>query len=498
MNTQTSNLPQINDTLSNEIYPLTGAQKNVWYHQQLDPESSVYHIGAAITFHGNLDAQKLKCAWQRVFEHVDTLRLSIVLQDGIPYQKIAPLTQLNIESRDLRSDHNKEAKLNEILSHALKARIDYFQSPCFRVGIIQVSETNWVNYFIPHHLFIDGAARASILQLVSQAYDNPLQELPALVSLPEIVKLDSEYVDGENYEKDGNYWEKSLASLEAPVSISTDELGPASLSFYSTIKTTLTRKKYEQLSNLSKEICGSRAAIFATGLILYLSRLCNQKDLCIGLPTSGRNKELASFPGMMANILPLHLELNFGFTARECIQLVSQQIKDAVAHSRYPLSQISKSRRKYGLGDPFAAVLNFQSFNFDLKFAGVITAVELLNSGPISDVALQVLDRQNGLDVELIFDYNPERYTSVQAHSYLNNLRHVITELPNFLDLPIASIPLLEPSELYSVLEISGRSVTNPKNLDLTLPELFAAQVARTPEAIALVYEEQSLTYAQL
>ncbi len=201
---------------------------------------------------------------------------------------------------------------------------------------------------------------------------------------------------------------------------------------------------------------------------------------------------------MTTNILPLHINLNFGLTVRDCIKLVSEQIREAIKHGHYPLSQISKNRRKHGLGDPFAAVLNFQSFNFDLQFTGLEVDLNLLNSGPISDVALQVLDRQDGCEVELILDYNPSRYSGSQIQSYLNNLHYVITELPNYLDLPIALTPLLEPRELQSVLEISGHSIVNTQNLNLTLPELFAAQVARTPDATALVYEDQSLTYAQL
>ncbi|WP_114653068.1 condensation domain-containing protein [Polynucleobacter necessarius] len=88
MSMESSRLSYLVGASSLDVYPLTGAQNNVWYHQQLDLESSVYHIGSAITFSGHLEIQHLEAAWKKVIAHVDTLRSSIILQDGTPFQKI--------------------------------------------------------------------------------------------------------------------------------------------------------------------------------------------------------------------------------------------------------------------------------------------------------------------------------------------------------------------------------------------------------------------------
>ncbi len=172
MSTESSHLKSLAGTSLLDVYPLTGAQNNVWYHQQLDPESSVYHIGAAITFAGRLEIQRLEAAWKKVIEHVDTLGSSIILQDGIPFQKIHSEASTEIAFSDVRSDADPTLKAKKLLKDALIKPLNYFEAPCFRLGIIQTSDSNWIHYFIPHHLFLDGSARANILRLVAKAYSH--------------------------------------------------------------------------------------------------------------------------------------------------------------------------------------------------------------------------------------------------------------------------------------------------------------------------------------
>ena len=316
-------------------------------------------------------------------------------------------------------------------------------------------------------------------------------------SAPLAVLLDEDaaYRASEQFACDRQYWSEHLADRPEPVSLGGHTVAQSNGGF---LRHTvyLERSIVRELRAVADRIGASLPQIITTATAIFLHRLSGAADLVLGLPVAARSSAARCVPGMASNVLPLRLAMHPGMTVSEAISETAGQMRRALEHKR---CQIADLRRDLGgIVDRralFGVSVNIMPFDYGFSFAGNRAVAYNLSLGPVDDLSIAVYDRSDGGPLRIDFDANPALHSAVDLADRQQRFLRLLTAVAE-PDRAIGSLSILSSVERATILwgwNDTGRTIPSA-----TLPELFAAQVARTPDAIAVVHEDESLSYGEL
>ena len=239
------------------------------------------------------------------------------------------------------------------------------------------------------------------------------------------------------------------------------------------------------------------ARIITAVTAVFLHRMTGAEDLVLSLPVAGRNSVSRRIPGMTANVLPLRLTVHPSMRMTEVISRSVRQIRQVLDHQQFQMADLGRDAGQVVNNRAIGGIaVNVMRVNFDLSFAGAQSSAHNLSRGPVEDLEIAVYDYANGSEIRIDFDAKPELYGAADIADHQHRFLRLLEAAVAAPDLPIGSLDILSPSERDTILR--GWNDTAHALAPASLPELFAAQVARTPEAVAVVFAQHSLTYAQL
>jgi amino acid adenylation domain-containing protein len=488
--------------MEQELLPLTSAQNNVWFHQLINPSSPAYNIGQVIRINGPIDIKHFENAQNMAWEASDSLRARFAIHDGKPTQIIDPFYPAPFEFIDLRGDPSEARIRASIHEHQLRI-FDLLKGPCCRFALFQISETRWIWSMAVHHLVVDAPGGAYFALMIAQAYrDSSTTFVDTAPSWRAAIDEDLSYRNGESYIKDKNYWADTLLNLEQTPSLTSTPANTLDLIVPTNAYLHLPRDDYSVFFQWSTANGQGAYAGFVTCIMIYLSKLTGKSDLCIGSPTSGRSRKTRSLVGMLANAIPLRLQLHNSETPLEILKKAAKQIRQGLRHNSFPIGELSQDRRQKGLSTPFSIVVNLLVFDQALDFGSADGLAETLSTGSVADIQLNIFDRCDNGPVELRLDFNPSRYTLNEAQGHLERIALLIKSLPINAEIPIAELAVIDKDEQIEILKKSTGEHNNHYQTFENIIDLFEKQVSVSPSSIALTYEAnngvQHLSYDAL
>ncbi|WP_078588342.1 MULTISPECIES: amino acid adenylation domain-containing protein [Streptomyces] len=517
--------------------PLLAAQAAIWYAQALDPASPVYNTGDAVEITGPLDEDRFERALRQAVEEAEALSAVVVTgPDGAPRQRLTPGRPWPLHRLDLRAEapaatdpegaeaaNAPEAAAETWMRADLARPVDLAQGPLFTHALIRLADDRWLWYRRIHHLAVDAYALTLLGERVAELYrahTTGAEPAPTPFGrLADTAAEEAAYLDGEDYPADRAHWSARMADADAPATLpgtpaaagagtsaagaGTSAAGagtPAADSGTAPLRLTadLPAGTRDHLERAAAAVRATWAELLLAATAGYLHRLSGSQDVILGLPLANRRGPAAlRTPVAAANVLPLRLAVRPADSAEALLRQVVRELRAARRHQRYPLEDL---RRDLGrTGDRralFGPMVNIKAFEGDLDLAGLPGAVRNLAAGPVDDLALNVSPGPDGA-LRLVIDADPARHgaASLAAHRdgllrYLDALAELLLTAPQA---PIARIDLLDADGLRRAT--AGR--TEPP-AERTVPELFAAQAARTPDAVAVRCGATALTYAHL
>ena len=488
--------------MEQELLQLTSAQNNVWFHQLINPSSPAYNIGQVIRINGLIDIKHFEKAQNMAWEASDSLRARFAIHDGNPTQIIDPFYPAPFEVFDLRSDPS-EVRISAIISEHQLRIFDLLNGPCCRFALIQISETRWIWSMAVHHLVVDAPGGAYFAVMIAQAYrDLTTSFVDTTPSWRAAIDDDLAYRNSESYIKDKNYWADTLSNLEQTPSLTNTPANNLDLVVPTNAYVHLPRDDYSVFFQWSTTNGQGAYAGFVACIMIYLNKLTGKSDLCIGSPTSGRSRKTRSLVGMLANAIPLRLQLDNSETPLEILKKAAKQIRQGLRHNSFPIGKLSQDRRQMGLSTPFSIVVNLLVFNQALDFGSADGLAETLSTGSVADIQLNIFDRCDNGPVELRMDFNPARYTLNEAQEHLQRIVSLIKSLPIDAEIPIAELTVIDKNEQIEIQKKSTGERNNNYQIFESIIDLFEKQVAESPLSIALTYETddgvQHLSYDAL
>src|SRR5262245_14828662 len=480
------------------MFRLSTAQLGIWFAQQLNPSSPAYNIGEYLEIHGPVDAVLFERALRQVVAETEALRVQIIEHAGEPRQVIGPPPPWSMPIIDVSAKADARAAADSWMQFDLARPIDPTRAPLFGYALFKASDSRFFWYARYHHIVMDAFGMWLIARRVANVYTQLTNGRStrdgSFGSLAVLLEEDAVYRASEQFAQDRRYWIDYLANRPEPVTLR----GRASSDSRRFLRNTsyLPHQATDDLRSIAHRTGTSVAQIISTVTAIFLHRLTGAKDLVFGLPVSARNDVLRCTPGMVSNVLPLRVAVRPDMTVSEILGQTSWQMRRVLKHQRY---QITDLRRDVGgtanAETLFGLNVNIMRFNYDFSFAGNNAIAHNLSLGPVEDLSIAVYDRADGGPLRIDFDANPTCHTAADLADHQQRFLRLLTVIGD-PDVSIGRLEVLSAAERRTLLE--EWNATAHALPGATLPQLFAAQAAARPDAVAVVFAGEQLSYGEL
>ncbi|WP_278251555.1 amino acid adenylation domain-containing protein [Streptomyces griseocarneus] len=480
--------------------PLLAAQSGILYAQALAPGNPVYNTGDCVEIDGPLDEELFERALRQTVQEAETLALVATPGDGDPAQCVEPGAVPALRRLDLRTAERPDEEAEAWMRADLGRPVDLTEGPLVTHALIRLADDRHWWYQRVHHFAVDAYALTLIGRRLAETYtalaagttppENPFG------TLRELVEDEAEYTAGERHAADRDFWRERFADRPEPVSLSDRPAAAAGAVLRHGGE--LPAGSLTRLESAARAAKATWAELLIAATAGYVHRMTGARDVVLGLPLMNRRGPAAlRTPAMMVNVMPLRITVQPQDTGAELLRRVVLEVRAVRRHQRYWQEDL---RRDLGLTvaeQPlFGPMVNIKAFEGDLAFGDVPGVVRNLSAGPVDDLAVAVVPAPDG-SVSLGLDANPARYDADGLATHESGLRRYLDGLTELLlddaQRPVGTIDLLDAREIHRAT--AGR--TEPA-VERTLPELFTAQAARTPDAVAVRSGAVSLTFAEL
>ncbi|NGO79094.1 amino acid adenylation domain-containing protein [Streptomyces sp. YC504] len=482
--------------------PLTAAQSGMWFAQALDPASPAQNTAEYIEIHGPVDPAVFARSLRQVLGEADALRVRVVeTPDGPRQLPLADPPPLPLTVEDLRSAGDPDAAARAWMRADLAVPFDLATGPLFAQALFRVGDERWLWYQRVHHLVMDGFGYSLLARRTAEVYTAlAAGEDPGpgrFGRLTELVAEDTAYRASDAYAKDRAHWNEAFTDRPEVPSLAGRTALPSRTFHRRTehIGTEVT----DRIKELAAGIRASWPEVLIATQALYVSRATGAEEVVLGLPMMGRMGSAAlRIPGMVMNVLPLRLTVTPGATFAELTRQVVLGIRAARRHQRYRYEDLRRDLGLLGEGRALVGPLvNVMPFDYGLTFAGARTDAHNLSAGPVEDLTVNIYDRADGTGLRIDYDGNPELYEesglAVHQRRFLDLLGRIAAADPHT---PLATHGIATAAERALVLDEFNNTAHDVPPTTLIGP--IEAQAVRTPDATALVFGAESLTYAEL
>ena len=495
-------LPAIVPLNRQDDIPLSWAQERLWFVNQLEGESGAYTIDLTMRLLGNLNVKALEKAFQAIIQRHEPLRTQFKLKDNKPIQAIT--SSINFTLPVVQS---QPLQVEQLLTEAVSEPFDLANGSVLRVKLWQLGADEYVLLLAIHHIAADGWSLGVLIDELSASYRSfstgTKADLPTLpIQYADFALWQRQWLTNEVLERQLSYWKQQLKGIPLLHQLPSDRPRPAIQTFRGgTEKLQLDSKLTQQLKKLSQESGSTLFMTLLAGFAVLLSRYSGQTDLVIGSPIANRNRtEIEKLIGFFVNSLVLRFDLSQEPTFEDFLAQVRQTTQNAYDHQDLPFEmlveelQIERHLDRNPLIQIVFALQNAPSSPWDFPGVKVEDLVSGLDSVRV-DLEVYLWDVPEGLGG--FCSYNRDLFDPATIARMMTHFKALLAAIVANPQQPVALLPLLTSQEKHQLLEEWNETKAD-YSYDKCIHQLVEEQAERTPDAIAVVFENQQLTYAQL
>ncbi|WP_269084370.1 amino acid adenylation domain-containing protein, partial [Streptomyces sp. 150FB] len=482
---------------------LSAAQAGIWFGHQMDPSGHAYNIAEYVEFHGEIDRVLLQKAYAQTFDECEALSLRFRdLDDGVR-QTVVPGTVPSIQFVDLSGEPEPEAAAKTWMHTDLFRQVDLITDPLSAFALIEISSKHYFWYVRFHHILIDGYAATLFQRRLGELY-TALQDgtstaavTPSPKSLDPLFEENEKYLASPRYATDRAYWLDKFADRPHPTTLASRE--PRINGRFTRVSTALGGGDRDTLDDLAHANRTTRSVILTAAAFVYLNRMTGEQDVVIGLPVMGRKSaQSRRTPAMVSDVLPLRLRVSGEDSFTDLLKRATTEVNDALKHQRYRSEDLIREIRAGNRTQRiWNVVVNIMSFNDGINLGDLHGVPHNLSNGPVADLSVAVRETLGSPGLTIDFDGNSELYDRAELTGHQARFRHLLNQLTANPEAALRHADLVGPDERERILvRWNDTDVDYPRNS--AVHELFEAQAARTPDAVAVTGDDTVLTYAEL
>jgi len=494
---------------THDTTPLSSAQERLWFLDQYEPANPIYNRPLALRLAGSLDIVALEQSLSEIVRRHDILRTTFPSSAGQPRQVVTPPSAITLAVVPLppHAEGQRETALQRCMSEEGKHSSDLARGPLWRALLLRLHDDEHILLITLHHIISDGWSDGVLSRELGILYNTFVTGQPA--TLPELPIQYGDYAAWQHdrlasgvFDEHLAYWRDHLAGAPTVLDLPTDRHRPPTQTFRgATYSTLLPTALLEALKRLSQD---ENATLYMTLLAAFhtlLHRYTGRDDILVGSPIAGRTHvETEPLIGFFVNTLVLRGDLSGDPSFRELLARTRETALDAYAHQDLPFERLVadlQPPRDPGRNPLVQVLFTLQNApRTDFQLAGLTAHPLRVDTGTAKfDLSLFMIETLEG--AHAAFEYNTDLFDAPTIARLADHFRTLLEGVVADPDQPISALPLLTDAERRQLLVDWNNTRTDYPH-DTCIHELFAAQAARTPDAIAVVYEDDQLTYAEL
>ncbi|KAF0966498.1 Dimodular nonribosomal peptide synthase [Rhodococcus sp. T7] len=484
------------DRIPDGAFPLSTAQRGMWFAQQLDPDVPV-NIAQCVELVGALDVTLLSESLIAAGRELGSAFLRLVEVDGVPYQLVDPTLDASVRFVDLRHEPDPRAAAKEWMRQEYTTPLDMCRDRLVTSAVLCTGPDRHYWYSRVHHVALDGMGSMTLIDRTTQLYTAAVEGRAVAPSkaaaLTDVARADDDYRTSSRYATDREYWSEKVSTIGEPHSL-VDRTSPARARSRTT-GGQIPGPLVDHLDAATDRHDSSAAFEVIAAFAAYLARMTGREEVAVSLPVTARTTALLRRSGgMVSNVVPLRLHVPPDMTNTDLVTAVRLEVTAALRHQHYPHIDIRRDAAAEHQGF-YGPLINVMLFHDEITLGSIVGRLELLSTGPVTDLAVNIYHGVAGTSLTLDLEANPDLYSEdvLDAHharftrflgafltSDTGTLHGWASNGPPRL---IGDLPILDEDERRSLVPATGRAGFAP----VTLPDLLVGAVRSNPDGDALV-----------
>ncbi len=491
--------------------PVSFGQQRMWLLQQTLPDPATYNVPVVYRLHGLVERERLRNSLQVIVNRHEVLRTALVQDGEALIQKILPTLEVILPwvEVDLQAVPvaELEAVVRKRLAEEVRRPFDLCQAPLWRAMWLKLAADDHVLLINFHHSVIDEWSLRLLFKEWSQLYAaRPQFESAQLPELPvqyaDYAVWQRQQVGGELLEPERTFWRQQLKALPPPLELPTRGLRPVSRSGIGAVhRFSLPNSLTAALLELAQEEGATLFRLMLATFQVWLHRYTGQTDILVGIPVANRKRtEVQSLVGFFLNTVPIRTRLEGSPSFRELLRRVQENLKEALVHAELPFEQIVEiaGQGREGSQTPLFQVMFVLTKNLAPRWSldqVEARAVPSHTGTSKSDLVLAIHTENAAWECE--FEYASDLFTAPSVARMAVHFEGLLRSIVAHPDETIGRLNLIPAEERHRLLVTWNDTRTNIPTHEC-VHQLFERQVERTPDAVAVICEDQSLTYREL
>lgn len=490
--------------------PLSFAQQRLWMLDAIESESAAYNVSTLLRIDGPLDVTALERSIGELVSRHESLRTTFALEGDEPVQVVAPHGEATLRVVDLTSlpAPERPTACDRIVLEETERTFDLATGPLLRTLLVRLAREEHLLILVRHHIINDARSSEIYASELSELYrafsaGEPSPLAPLSIQYGDYAIWQREQLRGELLDRELAYWKERLAGAPALVDLPTDRPRPAIQTFNGAVESmTLPRELAAGLASLGRRTRSTSFMLFLGAFTALLSRYTGRDDLVVGTPITNRNApELEGVIGFFVNTLALRTTVDSEASFLALLEQVREDALGAFEHQELPFEKlVEELRPERSLSYPpivnvFFVLQTKAARDFALGDGVSVTELQHPRTTAKFDLTLAVDESDRG--VTCAIEYNTDLFERTTIVRMLRHLTNLLRGIVRDANLPVGDLPLLDQSELQHIVN-EWNATQKPLPAVDGIHRLVEAQVACTPDAVAVTFGDQHVTYREL
>ncbi|MEF7557383.1 amino acid adenylation domain-containing protein [Bacillus thuringiensis] len=482
-----------------QVYDLTHPQQRIWYVEKLYPGNPINNIGGKMIVKKALDIKILQKAINLVVKNNDGMRMQFLDEDGKIKMYIENYHPFSVRYLDFRKYESPQEELQKYIEAESRKTFDLLGKPLYNLSIFRNSDHETGVIISVHHIILDGWSLNLFFSQLAKTYNHlvygsSLDELDTSSYL-DFIKREQEYLQSKRMYKNKKFWSEKFEILPEEFLYKTSEELAANR-----VSCEISPEQTRKIRDFLEENQLSTNTFFVSLMVIYLQKILLQEDIIMGMPVLNRSgkKEKNTF-GMFTSVMPFRLQLSEDVSFLELMSLVNKEVSSCFFHQKYPYNLLLQDIEllKKGYDNLFQVWVNTYSTEVQEKFDDMPYQLEEYSNGNTLYSLHLIVKEWDPQKILLEFDYKMSDYSAQDIESLFGYLEYMIEQILEKPEINCSQLALMSDKRQEDLLEKFNQTEVDFQH-DKLLHEPFEEQVKKNPDCVALIFEDQTLTYREL
>lgn len=490
------------------VFPTSFAQRRLWFLDRLQRDCWTYNVPSAFRIEGGLDVPALEKSLSEIVRRHEILRTTFKAVDDEPSQIVSEPQPVRLPVIDLCAlgAEEREAKVRQLIDDEITHVFDLSRGPLLRLGLLKLGDTEHVLIKNVHHIVSDAWSEEIFMREWVALYQAFAQNKPStLAALPiqyaDFSEWQRQTLQGSALDQQLAWWKNQLTGCSA-LQLPLDHARPFAPDYSgASVNFTLSRTTTSALRELGRRTGSTLYITLLAAFKILLHRYTNQTDIVVGSPITNRNRpEIENLIGFFLNTLVLRSDLADDPDFLQVLERVRGTVLGAFEHQEFPFEMLVEKlhpERNLAQNPLFQAMFVLQRAGGESWSGGglTITPVKIPDRTAKFDLTIMLYEKEDGIDGSFI--YSTALFERATVERMVRHFQTLLDGIAAHPELPISKLPLLSETERKQLL-VEWNNTATDFPAAKCVHELFEEQAAKTPGAVAVVFNGSHLTYAEL